>query len=255
MGKKKKKSLSSSTGRKHQRISSSARHAPPYVEAKPHDESEVTGNVSLLPEWANEAVFYQIFPLGYFGAPTVNNGKGPVSPRLAQIRNHYKHFTELGIDAVYFSPLFESGTHGYDTYDYMQIDRRLGDVALFKKIVEELHELNIKVVLDGVFNHTGREHFAFKDLCEKGPAASEFANWYHVGARGWDYEGWQTTDAIKGTGFSFDCWEGHAMLPRLNLDEPAVKNHIFDVARFWLQEVGIDGWRLDVAHEIEPAFW
>jgi hypothetical protein len=159
-----------------------------FTKAKPQDEWDTTGNISLLPDWANESVFYQIFPLGYFGAPTVNDGKGPVSPRLAQIRDHYAHFTELGIDAVYFSPLFESGTHGYDTYDYMQIDRRLGDVALFKEIVAELHALNIKVVLDGVFNHTGTGHFAFKDLCEKGPAASEFANWYHVGARGYDFE-------------------------------------------------------------------
>jgi len=216
---------------------------------------DTSGNHSYLPEWANEAVFYQIFPLGYFGAPTVNDGKALMVPRLKQIRSHYKHFTDLGIDAVYFSPLFESGTHGYDTNDYMAIDRRLGDVALFKEIVAELHELNIKVVLDGVFNHTGQRHFAFADLCAKGPAASEYANWYHVGARGYDFEGWITTDAVKGTGFSFDCWEGHAMLPRLNLAEPAVKQHIFDVAKFWIQEVGIDGWRLDVAHEISPDFW
>ena len=214
-----------------------------------------TPNVSLLPEWSRDAVFYQIFPLGYFGAPTVNDQKLAVNPRLKQIRAHYKHFRELGIDAVYFSPLFESGTHGYDTFDYFEIDRRLGDVELFKEIVKELHDIGIKVVLDGVFNHTGTQHFAFKDLKEKGAHASEFGNWFHIGARKWDYEGWCSTDSIKGTGFSYDCWEGHPVLPRLNLDEPAVRNHIFDVARFWLKEVGIDGWRLDVAHEIHPDFW
>ena len=210
-------------------------------------------NTSNLPEWANDAVFYQIFPLGYFGAPTVNDGKSKVVPRLANIRNHYKHFQELGIDAVYFSPLFESGTHGYDTFDYFEIDRRLGDVKLFKEIVKELHEINVKVVLDGVFNHTGKGHFAFQDLMKNGASDSEFANWYHVGVRRWDYEGW--CDARTGSSFSYDCWEGHPVLPRLNLAEPAVRNHIFDVAKFWLEEVGIDGWRLDVAHEIEPDFW
>ena len=210
-------------------------------------------NVSVLPEWANNAVFYQIFPLGYFGAPTVNDQTAKMVPRLKQIRNHYKHFQELGIDAVYFSPLFESGTHGYDTFDYFEIDRRLGDVKLFKQIVKELHEIGIKVVLDGVFNHTGKGHFAFKDLQKNGASDSEFANWYHVGVRRWDYEGW--CDAKTGSSFSYDCWEGHPVLPRLNLAEPAVRNHIFDVAKFWLEEVGIDGWRLDVAHEIEPDFW
>jgi cyclomaltodextrinase len=210
-------------------------------------------NKSYLPEWANDAVFYQIFPLGYFGAPTVNDGKSKVQPRMANIRNHYKHFQELGIDAVYFSPLFESGTHGYDTFDYFEIDRRLGDVKLFKEIVKELHEIGIKVVLDGVFNHTGKGHFAFQDLMKCGASDSEFSNWYHVGVRRWDYEGW--CDAKSGSSFSYDCWEGHPVLPRLNLKEPAVRNHIFDVAKFWLEEVGIDGWRLDVAHEIEPDFW
>ena len=210
-------------------------------------------NVAVLPEWANDAVFYQIFPLGYFGAPTVNDQSAKMVPRLKQIRDHYKHFQELGIDAVYFSPLFESGTHGYDTFDYFEIDRRLGDVKLFKQIVKELHEIGIKVVLDGVFNHTGKGHFAFQDLMKNGASDSEFANWYHVGVRRWDYEGW--CDAKTGSSFSYDCWEGHPVLPRLNLDEPAVRNHIFDIAKFWLEEVGIDGWRLDVAHEIEPDFW
>lgn len=210
-------------------------------------------NTSVLPEWANDAVFYQIFPLGYFGAPTVNDQKSAMVPRLKQIRDHYKHFQELGIDAVYFSPLFESGTHGYDTFDYFEIDRRLGDVKLFKQVVKELHEIGIKVVLDGVFNHTGKGHFAFQDLMKNGASDSEFANWYHVGVRRWDYEGW--CDAKTGSSFSYDCWEGHPVLPRLNLKEPAVRNHIFDIAKFWLEEVGIDGWRLDVAHEIEPDFW
>ena len=126
-----------------------------FTKAKPHDEWDTTGNISLMPEWANEAVFYQIFPLGYFGAPTVNNGKGPVSPRLAQIRNHYKHLSELGITAVYFSPLFESGTHGggllhttrLESYvtpqKYKSIRSRLGLDTPFSKLTGLSYHVNI----------------------------------------------------------------------------------------------------------------
>ena len=116
------------------------------------------------------------------------------------------------------------------------------------------------MVLDGVFNHTGRRHFAFRDIQEKGAANSKYANWFHLGARKNDFEGWCDVDAAKPeagleAGFSYDCWEGHSMLPRLNLACHEVREHIFDVARFWLKDVGIDGWRLDVAHEISPDFW
>jgi len=230
-----------------------------FDEVRPGDlgygaESSTIKNTATLPEWARNAVFYQIFPLGYFGAPTVNDQKSKVAPRLKQIREHYKHLEELGVDAVYFSPLFESGTHGYDTFDYFEIDRRLGDVKLFKQIVKELHEHGIKVVLDGVFNHTGTGHFAFKDLTINGPN-SQYAGWYHLGARKADFEGYCVVDDMSDSGFSYDCWEGHPVLPRLNLENHDVKQHIFDVARFWVDEVGIDGWRLDVAHEIEPDFW
>ena len=129
----------------------------------------------------------------------------------------------------------------------------MGDVALFREILAELHEQGIRVVLDGVFNHTGRSHFAFRDLEAKGPRESAYADWYHIGARTSDYDGWC---AVEGdNGFSYGCWEGHAILPELNLEHPAVKEHLFDVARFWLGEVGVDGWRLDVAHEISPDFW
>ena len=119
-------------------------------------------NVSELPKWANNAVFYQIFPLGYFGAPTVNDQKLPdgsqaeTDPSITT-----STFEELGIDAVYFSPVTVRERHArHDTFDYFQIDRRLGDVKLFKQIVKELHEIGIAVVWTGVFNHTGKGHQA-----------------------------------------------------------------------------------------------
>uniref|UniRef100_A0A7S0NAT6 CBM20 domain-containing protein n=1 Tax=Pyramimonas obovata TaxID=1411642 RepID=A0A7S0NAT6_9CHLO len=226
-----------------------------YAQEHPKPPFRVPDKTSLIPKWAEDSVFYQIFPLGFFGAPSLNIGdEAPMVPRLALIAKHLDFLQELGVSAVYFSPLFESDTHGYDTADYFEIDRRLGDKALFRKVVKQCHARGIRVVLDGVFNHTGRRHFAFRDLQEKGPDKSEYANWYIVGARTEDYEGW--CDVTYGEhGFSYDCWEGHAMLPRLNLAEPAVREHIFEVARYWLVEMGIDGWRLDVAHEISPDFW
>ncbi|KAK3269464.1 hypothetical protein CYMTET_22097 [Cymbomonas tetramitiformis] len=225
-----------------------------YAQEHPKPKHVVRKAESLLPEWAENAVFYQLYPLGFFGAPTLNDLAPTPVPRLAKLREYYGYFKDLGVTAVYFSPLFESDTHGYDTADYFQIDRRMGDVALFKEIVDELHSHGMRVVLDGVFNHTGRRHPAFVDVMEKGPHLSEYANWYTVGARPDDYEGWcEIPDEEHG--FSYDCWEGHAMLPKLNHAEPAVREHIFEVARFWLKEIGVDGWRLDVAHEMSPDFW
>eukprot|EP00873_Tetraselmis_striata_P008001 jgi/Tetstr1/428265/TSEL_018304.t1 len=210
-----------------------------------------------VPGWATEAIFYAIYPLGAFGAPFINDMTSAPVPRLAQIRKQYDHLQSLGVTAVYFSPLFESETHGYDTTDYFQIDRRLGDIALFKEIVGELHALGIRVLLDGVFNHTGRSHRAFQETASAGPARSKYANWYKIGAKPEEYEGWCTIswDESSGYGFAYDCWEGHPQLPQLNHSDRSVREHIFEVARFWLKDVGVDGWRLDVAHEISPDFW
>ena len=122
---------------------------------------------------------------------------------------HLDFLQKLGVTAVYFSPLFESDTHGYDTADYFQIDKRLGDVKLFKQVVDQCHQRDIKVVLDGVFNHTGRRHFAFQDLEANGPEKSEYRNWYILGARSEDYEGWCNVDEGP-FGFSYDCWEVRA---------------------------------------------
>jgi cyclomaltodextrinase len=198
-----------------------------------------------VPRWAREAVFYHIYPLGFLGAPERNDPTGEPVPRLAELRRWYDHIVNLGVTAIYFGPLFESVSHGYDTTDYFHVDRRLGDDDLFKQIVDELHGRGLRVIIDGVFNHTGREFFAFKDLRERG-RESVYHDWYFIN---WG------ADSAYGDGFAYQCWEGHENLPRLNLANEKVRAYIFEVARKWLGEVGVDGWRLDVAHEIAPEFW
>ncbi len=198
-----------------------------------------------VPEWARRAVFYHIYPLGFFNAPRENGGRSATVPRLAGLRNYYEHLSGLGVSALYLGPLFESGTHGYDTIDYRRVDRRLGDNALLAELVRELHERGMRVILDGVFHHTGREFFAFQDLRER-QRDSAYREWYLV-----DWKG----ESDYGDGFAYQSWEGHQALPRLNLDHEPVRDYLFEVARQWLGEVGIDGWRLDVAQQISPAFW
>ncbi len=198
-----------------------------------------------VPLWAREAVFYHIYPLGFLGAPRRNDRQGQVVPRLADLRRWFDHIAGLGVTAIYFGPLFESGSHGYDTIDYFTVDRRLGDITLFKQLVDELHARGLRIIVDGVFHHTSRDFFAFRDIREKG-RDSRYAGWYLIN---WG------SDSRYGDGFAYECWEGHQSLPRLNLDNREVRNYIFQVCQMWLGDIGVDGWRLDVAYAISPDFW
>lgn len=204
-----------------------------------------SSQASGVPDWARQAVFYHIYPLGFLNAPHANTGQGAAVYRLSEISRWFDHITNLGVTAIYFGPLFESHTHGYDTVDYFQIDRRLGDNGLFREIVEELHQRNIRVILDGTFNHTGRGFFAFKDLQEN-KRASAYKDWYYVN---WG------ADSAYGDGFAYKSWQGYESLPTLNTENPEVRQYIFEVARMWLSDMQIDGWRLDVAHELSQDFW
>ncbi len=198
-----------------------------------------------VPDWAQQALFYHIYPLGFLDAPGKNDLQSEPEPRLGELRRWYDHLMQLGITAIYFGPVFESLSHGYDTVDYFRIDRRLGDNTLFNEIVDELHRRGIRVILDGVFHHTSREFFAFRDILKK-KRDSQFADWYHIN--------WGGTGRLD-DGFAYEGWEGHYQLPKLNLQNPKVRNYIFEVVRMWLGDMGIDGWRLDVAYEIGPEFW
>ena len=194
--------------------------------------------------WYNEAVFYHIYPLGLLGAPKENRGT-QVEHRMRQLLPWISHMKELGCTAVYVGPLFESTTHGYDTRDYRTVDRRLGDNEDFKEFVAQCHKAGIRVVVDGVFNHTGREFFAFQDI-QRNREHSPYVNWYKGINFGWDTH--------YHDGFGYEAWRNCFELVNLNLYEGAVREYLFDVIHFWIQEFDIDGIRLDCADCLDFHF-
>lgn len=194
--------------------------------------------------WYNEAVFYHIYPLGLLGAPKENREEETVH-RMEELFKWIPHIRDLGCTAIYIGPLFESTTHGYDTKDYKKVDRRLGDNEDFKKFVSLAHEEGIRVVVDGVFNHTGREFHAFKDI-QQNREGSSFRNWYKGINFGWN--------SPYNDGFGYEAWRNCYELVNLNLKEPAVRDYLFDVISFWISEFDIDGIRLDCADCLEFDF-
>ena len=194
--------------------------------------------------WYEEAVFYHIYPLGLLGAPELNDHSQPVH-RLSGLKEWVDHMKACGFTALYLGPCFSSGSHGYDTEDYRRLDERLGDNEDLKDLVRYCHEQGIHVILDGVFNHTGRGFFAFRDLKEY-REGSRFRNWYC------NVNFWGNNE--YNDGFSYENWGGHNMLPKLNLYEPEVRQYLFDTVRFWVSEFDIDGLRLDAADVLEHGF-
>ena len=192
--------------------------------------------------WAYESVFYQIYPLGFCGAPFENDGIQ--EHRILKVLDWIDHIKETGCNAVYFSPVFESDTHGYNTRDYSRIDCRLGTNEDFKKVCDALHAAGIRVVLDGVFNHVGRGFWAFKDVLEK-RWDSPYKDWFNISFDG---------NSNYNDGLWYEGWEGHYDLVKLNLRNPAVTEHIFSCVRQWREEFGIDGLRLDVAYCLDFDF-
>lgn len=194
--------------------------------------------------WYEQATFYHMYPLGMTGAP-MENPQGPADRRFGELEAYIPHMAKLGCTALYIGPLFESTSHGYDTRDYRMVDRRLGDNDDFVRFVDKCHQAGIRVVVDGVFNHTGREFFAFRDIQEH-REGSRYCGWY----RGINF-GWQSP---LGDSFGYDAWQGHYELPCLNLQNPEVKEYLFDVIRFWIDTFGIDGIRLDCANVLDFQF-
>ena len=192
--------------------------------------------------WYEESVFYQIYPLGFCGAPFENDGVQ--ESRILKVLDWIPHIKKLGINAIYFSPVFESDTHGYNTRDYGLIDKRLGTNDDFKKVVDALHEEGIRVVLDGVFNHVGRGFWAFKDVQEK-KWDSPYKDWFHLSFDG---------NSNYNDGFWYEGWEGNYDLVKLNLRNPAVIDHILDKVNYWIDFFDIDGLRLDVAYCLDRDF-
>lgn len=197
-----------------------------------------------MSRWYEKGVFYHIYPLGLTGAPKSNDAAA-LAHRFTELDEWIPHIRSLGCNAVYIGPLFEASSHGYDTKDYRLVDRRLGDESDFKRFTGLCREAGIRVVADGVFNHTGRDFFAFRDLRENG-SSSRYAGWYKNVSYG--------AGSPMGDSFGYEAWQGHYELPCLNLQNREVREYIFDTVRFWIDAFSIDGIRLDCANVLDFGF-
>ncbi|WP_058303465.1 alpha-glycosidase [Gorillibacterium timonense] len=216
------------------------------------------GEIFSAPSWVKDAVFYQIFPERFANGNVLNDpteveewGGKPGRSNffggdLQGVMDHLDHLQELGVTAVYFTPIFEATTnHKYDTTDYLKIDPHFGNNELMKELVKAFHERGIKVVLDAVFNHCGNSFKPFVDVLEKGKD-SAYADWFHV--REWPL-------SVKEGVPTYDTFAFEPIMPKMNTENPEVKQYLLEVARYWVEDIGTDGWRLDVADEVDHAFW
>ena len=216
------------------------------------------------PDWVKHAVFYQIFPDRFAKSkqprkrllqnfiweewheiPTLQGYKGG---DLWGVMEQLDYLQDLGINAIYFTPIFQSASnHRYHTHDYYQVDPMLGGNPAFKDLLDAAHDRNIKIVLDGVFNHASRGFFFFHDILENGPH-SPWVDWFKI-------EGWPLSAYDGNFPANYAGWDGNRALPVFNHDNPEVREYIMEIAEYWIK-FGIDGWRLDVPFEIKsPGFW
>ena len=222
------------------------------------------------PAWVRDAIFYQIFADRFAASkrvvkpgrleswdapPTVHGFKGG---DLLGIVEHLDYLADLGVNALYLTPIFASASnHRYHTYDYFAVDPLLGGDAALRELLDAAHDREMRVVLDGVFNHTGRGFWPFHHVLETG-ASSPYRGWFHLDDAALDAGRPLVAYPPPGTPTStlgYEAWWGLPALPKLNTDEPAVREYLFGVAEHWLR-FGIDGWRLDVPAEInDEAFW
>lgn len=192
--------------------------------------------------WAYHSIFYQIYPIGFCGAPTSNDGI--TVPRIKKLGAWTDYLESLGVNAVLLNPVFESDHHGYDTRDFLKIDCRLGTNDDFRNICETLHAHGIRIVLDGVFNHVGRGFWAFQDVLEK-KWDSPYKDWFYI-----HFDG----NSCYNDGFWYEGWEGHFELVKLNLQNPAVTDYLLNCVKNWVEMFDIDGLRLDVAYSLDRNF-
>ncbi|MBP1990479.1 alpha-glycosidase [Paenibacillus eucommiae] len=210
------------------------------------------------PEWAKEAIFYQIIPERFANGDPSNDPEGTqpwggkptyenfFGGDLQGIIDHLDYLVDLGINAIYLTPVFEApSNHKYDTVDYKKVDPHLGDNELLKKMVEQCHSKGIRVMLDAVFNHCSEQFPQFQDVMKNGEN-SKYAEWFHI--REYPLE---VKDGIP----TYDTFGFFGNMPKFNTANPEVKQYLLDVAEYWIKEIKIDGWRLDVANEVDHAFW
>ncbi|MDO5626803.1 MAG: alpha-amylase family protein [Mobilicoccus sp.] len=198
-----------------------------------------------MSDWVDHAIWWHVYPLGFVGAPIRDVESRDVVHRLPHLQSWLGHAVELGCSGVLLGPVFASTSHGYDTTDYLTIDPRLGDEGDMDAFLAAAKDAGLRVLFDGVFNHVGREHPAFQRVLEQGPDASE-ADWFRLT---WPEGGWS-----PGVEPEYETFEGHGGLVALDHTSPAVEQLVVDVMTHWLRR-GIDGWRLDAAYAVDPAFW
>lgn len=213
-----------------------------------------------IPEWVFDSIFYQIFPDRFANGDSTNDppnkqtwGTPPDSVHfqggdLAGIQSKLDYLIDLGVNAIYLNPIFQSpSSHRYNTYDYYQIDPKLGGMREFRDFLGSAHQQGMHVILDGVFNHCGRGFFAFNDILEN-ESVSPYLDWFHI-------QRFPLMAYAPGKSTNYTAWWGYKSLPKFNTSHPPVRKYIFDVAKYWIDQ-GIDGWRLDVPNEInDDSFW
>jgi glycosidase len=216
------------------------------------------------PDWVKQAIFYEIFPDRFAIGKTAGSGlvrsselecwdakptvEGYKGGNLSGITSRLSYLSDLGINAIYLTPIFQSpSNHRYHTHDFYKVDPLLGGEEAFDDLLNAAQKRDIKIVLDGVFNHVGRSFLMFSDILEHG-ATSPYLNWFKI-------ERWPISPYDKSFPANYDCWEGMRALPTLNHDNPYVREFIMEVGEYWIRR-GIDGWRLDVPYCIDtPGFW
>ncbi len=193
----------------------------------------------------SDKIFYHVYALGLSGAPRQNDFFSPAGDFFEKLSSDLDRIKGLGCNAILIGPVFESTAHGYDTIDYFHIDRRLGNNESFKAFSRLCHEKGFSLVLDAVFNHTGRDFFAFKDIQQK-QKESQYADWYE----NINFE----RKSEWGDSFDYNGWAGCKDLVKLNVKNPDVQSHLFAAVKMWITEFGIDGLRLDAADVLKKSF-
>ncbi|AST90561.1 alpha-glycosidase [Sutcliffiella cohnii] len=215
-------------------------------------------DVFQAPKWVKDTVWYQIFPERFANGDETINPAGTLPWASAEptptnffggdfegIIQHINHLVELGVTGIYFTPIFKAhSNHKYDTIDYMEIDPQFGDKETFKRLVDTCHEHGIKVMLDAVFNHSGYYWPPFQDVLKNGEE-SKYKDWFHI----WDFP------VVTEPKPNYDAFAFVSSMPKLNTENKEVKEYLLDVGRYWVKEFNIDGWRLDVANEVDHQFW
>lgn len=218
-------------------------------------------DIVASPQWVQDTVIYNIFPDSFATGHRFISGMeterdygqekvhGKLGGTIKGITENIDYLTELGVNAIYINPIFAAGEyHKYDLVDYYHIDPCFGTDEEFGELVQHCHEKGIRVIIDGVFNHCGWHFMAFNDVVEKGEA-SDYKDWFYR----LEYPVVRPEDPETYPGY--ECFGYERMMPKLALDQEEAADYFCQVGQYWIERYNIDGWRLDVASEINDGFW